>query len=1358
MTDYDDEDDVEMKAGKSSDKAKLLAAKAKSKKKTVDNSEDDESEYDEHDKGKETDDEKENTISDEDSENEKSDEDDEELELTDDGDDGKDLTDAEKKEKKEKKMVAIAAAKELKKKKQEEKAKLKAEKEAIKAKKKAQQDELKAAQAKKKAEQDDLKAKKKADAAKASATVTNVDETKKDTKKADRTKTPSQDKSKKRRRHRGYSSEEEDSEGEYYENWNPDADENPEIVVAKVDLHNKASEQSNSRIEAVDGKKSKEKSKNKVKPNKNKQNEKDVKKFLLHVPSDEGEDNDDDDDYEDGENDVDDNDVDHDGKGTVRNADIGGRDEHEDDSDKGDTNVTNNNKSHDIDGVVANKTLNAKPNRSYNDAKRNRNESSESRIEVSSGRQRSKSNGENNSAKAMANGSSGKKMDTRNSRNEDISDRDYNTKRGKSNVKPKKVGFFSGLFNGNNNKNANKGNKSNITGTSNKDVQPPKKDQSKDPVMSIYNEKDKNSLFYKDPKKKTDYGDWGEENTNSSGKSEPVNPNLNQNVSRVPGLFRSRNEPSSIKTYQNQPLMNTNAEYQIAGNALLKDGVSTPTGYNRKTNGTLQRQPGNMNPITPLGFMKNTDGTIQRDASKQTAIFPGAGNYPQNNIAKSHGQYHNNIRDPVLAGQAMDNTSGVPAFNGQSTGTNIRDPVGDSTSGPVTKGQAVDNNTGDTAFNGQTMDNNTRGPLFNGQTMGNNARDPVFNAQGMGNTTTDPVFTGLPFHQNNPNVNQNGIQGNTNNANNAPDERAKFNTLFKTNAKRQQTTNKRSGKPVDQTTKSRRNGDCNDLFSNANTSNAYPHDSYSNGKGYGHNNDTQQSGNTGPQRSNKTSNAKGIGGHDQGRGFPNADTIGTGGLENRPVGLNGSGHNPHSNGPTGSGQNNHNSALYADKNNPNSVPYGGQNYPNIAPYGGQNNPKNAPYGGENNPNNIPYGGQTDPNNAAYGNTGSQHGYGTYPNGPPGNVNGGNGGQGQPNGTQGAPFGEEGINPQRGTESGRHSQRNKPNGNATNPNLNPNANSPGAVGGQRGNTAGFGYPTADQSAGGRQPHHKGNHSNNPGSPYPGASKLPISNKNLPINVNPLHAANPDSDPSSNGLSGGTNTPVYPGTARDPKGRKLLSFRDNDPRSQQIDPNNPNIEKKGKQNSASDNDNNDIDSFNADGGPLPLRKVPPGHVTQKPAWQKEAPGEKGSNRRGVKTPVKELNRQPLTEPEPVFDTGRLGKRFPFLNGNKDKRASQDESFANPQNPMRRNQSDSDLVTNGNSVSKANPALNKFFPPLPNTLSKEDKKLAEKMMDINPEMQSKIFYGFGVGKWRLMAAKWLNMWKMKKKPVKTESSTWD
>ena len=170
-----------------------------------------------------------------------------------------------------------------------------------------------------------------------------------------------------------------------------------------------------------------------------------------------------------------------------------------------------------------------------------------------------------------------------------------------------------------------------------------------------------------------------------------------------------------------------------------------------------------------------------------------------------------------------------------------------------------------------------------------------------------------------------------------------------------------------------------------------------------------------------------------------------------------------------------------------------------------------------------------------------------------------------------------------------------------------------------------------------------------------------------------------------------------------------------------------------------------------------RSPVGRFINKPAWNNTKPDNSSTEKRkGSKTPVKELMKTPrrvsLPEPEPVFETDRLAKKFPFLNaGDSAKNDAKDDK---PSDGMRKNQSDSNL---NKLFGKGKPSggLSKISSdPNITTKEKDDKNVSS----INPDTRDKIFYGFGVGRWRLAAAKWLNTWKMKRRPVKTGESSWD
>lgn len=261
-------------------------------------------------------------------------------------------------------------------------------------------------------------------------------------------------------------------------------------------------------------------------------------------------------------------------------------------------------------------------------------------------------------------------------------------------------------------------------------------------------------------------------------------------------------------------------------------------------------------------------------------------------------------------------------------------------------------------------------------------------------------------------------------------------------------------------------------------------------------------------------------------------------------------------------------------------------------------------------------------------------------------------------------------------------------------------------------------------------------------------------------NPTHTKRGQNHPDHD-----RNQPYNSNNSKAP--RKLISFRQSDPMTAKFDKDGNPFPR--RQSFKHDNDgpfdDDGIESYNADNTlDKPDRRPDPrGNFTVntgKPAW-KTAQVKGPRTNKGTKTPVENLTfkRHSLTEPDPVFTSDRLAKKFPFLDAgaNNDQKANKNIPTAS-NTGMRKNKSDTALVFRGQDTLKPSNNTKKDFPDIPNTLSGEDAELAKQIAAANPEMRDKIFYGFGVGKWRLMATTWLNKWKMKKKPMKTEDSVWE
>ena len=153
-------------------------------------------------------------------------------------------------------------------------------------------------------------------------------------------------------------------------------------------------------------------------------------------------------------------------------------------------------------------------------------------------------------------------------------------------------------------------------------------------------------------------------------------------------------------------------------------------------------------------------------------------------------------------------------------------------------------------------------------------------------------------------------------------------------------------------------------------------------------------------------------------------------------------------------------------------------------------------------------------------------------------------------------------------------------------------------------------------------------------------------------------------------------------------------------------------------------------------------------QPPAWDSRRADNNKSDKSGKKTPVTELKpRQELIEAESVIGTNRLGNKFPFLNINQPKESkpgkNNDKKSENDDNPENRGKSNTAVVLRGRELVGKIDLPKRDFPPLPNTLTGEAGAIAASndLGGLKQETRNEIFYGFGVGRWRVAAAKWLN-----------------
>ena len=142
----------------------------------------------------------------------------------------------------------------------------------------------------------------------------------------------------------------------------------------------------------------------------------------------------------------------------------------------------------------------------------------------------------------------------------------------------------------------------------------------------------------------------------------------------------------------------------------------------------------------------------------------------------------------------------------------------------------------------------------------------------------------------------------------------------------------------------------------------------------------------------------------------------------------------------------------------------------------------------------------------------------------------------------------------------------------------------------------------------------------------------------------------------------------------------------------------------------------------------------------AWSNQPKRESISS--GRRTPVKEvrLSRDwSAIEIEPVLDTDRLGKKFPFLNASSTTTTTSEPTSASATKP-------------NTTTPKHAPAPTKAF----ENTTKIANKAKTTLKDDNENPQ--IFYGFGVGRFRKYATAWLAKFRTKKSPVESMPTVWN
>lgn len=124
--------------------------------------------------------------------------------------------------------------------------------------------------------------------------------------------------------------------------------------------------------------------------------------------------------------------------------------------------------------------------------------------------------------------------------------------------------------------------------------------------------------------------------------------------------------------------------------------------------------------------------------------------------------------------------------------------------------------------------------------------------------------------------------------------------------------------------------------------------------------------------------------------------------------------------------------------------------------------------------------------------------------------------------------------------------------------------------------------------------------------------------------------------------------------------------------------------------------------------------------------------------IRTPVKELKIQQewtAIEIEPVMDTDRLSKKFPFLDIQPNIKTEPSQTNAKKQTPT---------------PEHAAAFVKAFDTSKENTNALDDKN--------SQSNKAQIFYGFGVGRFRKYATAWLAKFRAKKAPVETVPSVWN
>ncbi|XP_060559158.1 uncharacterized protein LOC132719407 [Ruditapes philippinarum] len=160
-------------------------------------------------------------------------------------------------------------------------------------------------------------------------------------------------------------------------------------------------------------------------------------------------------------------------------------------------------------------------------------------------------------------------------------------------------------------------------------------------------------------------------------------------------------------------------------------------------------------------------------------------------------------------------------------------------------------------------------------------------------------------------------------------------------------------------------------------------------------------------------------------------------------------------------------------------------------------------------------------------------------------------------------------------------------------------------------------------------------------------------------------------------------------------------------------------------------------------------PPGKKISTKAWLPQ-PNNDGI-KSGRKTPVKafpKVQSWTAIEIEPVLGSDRLEKKFPFLSIDNINAEKTRQIGSSSSNHLDKNVSDSELTK---------PSFNEStsYPSVPKRISEGD--VLSNLVKTKIEPQDKIFYGFGTGRFRNMAAAWISKFRSKKNPVKTANVAW-